>query len=255
MKKFIAILFLFFFIFSFNILAAERVSDIKVEGLQRIEPGLIFNNIPFEINDDIDSINFSKTISLLYKTGNFKDVSIEREGSVIIISVREKPLLFELNFYGTELFQPDSLKQALAQMNITSGLVLDETDLSKAEKEIESQYLSQGKYNATVKTEIIPLTNNRVNVNFYISEGGISRIKEINFIGNRIFNNDVLLDEIDSKITNAMSWWNKDDRYSKQTLSGDLEKIRSYYLDRGYLDFKISSSIVSISKNKKNVYI
>ena len=235
--------------------SSEKISDIQIEGLQRVDPGLIFNNIPFEINDSFDDLNYSKAISLLYKTGHFKDVIIERQGTVIIISVRERPVLNELNFYGTEIFQPEALKAALNQMNISAGLVLDESDLTTAEKEIESQYLSQGKYNAKVTSEIIPLSNNRVNVNFNIYEGGISRIKEINILGNKVFSDEVIFDEMQSKTTNYMSWWNKDDRYSKQILSGDLEKIKSYYMDRGFLDFKITSSIVSISKNKKNVYI
>ena len=254
MRK-IFLIFLFFLLPLFNAFAAEQISDIKIEGLQRVDPGLVFNNLPFEINDDIDSINFSKAISLLYKTGQFKDIAIEKEGSVIIISVRERPILFELNFFGTKMFQPEALTKALGQMNISSGLVLDESDISRAEKEIESQYFSQGKYTARVKTELIPLTNNRVNVNFFIDEGSISRIKEINIIGNKIFSSEDLRTEMKTKTTNLMSWWNKDDRYSKQILSGDLETIRSFYMDKGYLDFNIKSTTVSISKNKKNVYI
>lgn len=254
MKKFYISTFVFLFFIS-SLFASEKITDIKIEGLQRIDPGLIFSSIPFEINDEIDSVDFSKTISLVYGSGHFKDVQIEREGSVIIISVREKPLLFEINFHGTEIFQPDALIKALAQLNISSGLVLDESDLSKAEKQIESQYLSQGKYRASVKTVVTPLTNNRVNVDFYIDEGRISRIKEIVFLGNKIFASDDLLSEMESKTTNYLSWWNHDDRYSKQILSGDLEKIRSFYMDKGYLDFNLVSSIVSISKNKKNVYI
>ena len=253
MKK-LLIFFLMMTLF-FQAHSSEKISDIQIEGLQRIDPGLVFNNIPFEINDSLDDLDYSKAISLLYKTGHFKDVIIEREGTVIIISVRERPVLNELNFYGTEIFQPDALRSALNQMNISSGLVFDETDLSIAEKEIESQYLSQGKYNARVTSEIIPLSNNRVNVNFNIYEGGISRIKEINILGNKVFSDQVIFDEMLSKTTNFMSWWNKDDRYSKQILSGDLEKIKSFYMDRGFLDFKITSSLVSISKNKKNVYI
>ncbi len=253
MKKLFVILFCFFI--SFAIKAEEKISDIKIEGLQRIDPGLVFNNIPFEINDDISLVDYSKTISLLYKTGQFKDIAIEKLGTEIIISLREKPLLFELKFIGTEIFQPEALTKALSQMNISSGMVLDESDLALAEKEIKSQYLSQGKYNASVVSEIMPLSNNRVNVNFYIDEGRISRIKEISFIGNKTFSNKDLSDELASKVTNYLSWWNKDDRYSRQILSGDLEKIKSFYMDRGYLDFKITSSIVSISKNKKNVYI
>ena len=254
MKKFFIFLFLVFAPLSL-IVASEKITDIQIEGLQRIDPGLVFNNIPFEINDNFDDVNYSETISLLYKTGQFKDIVVEKKGTVVIISLREKPLLFELNFNGTEMFQPEALTEALNQMGIATGLVLDESDLSKAEKEIESQYLAQGKYKASVKSEIIPLTNNRVNVNFYIDEGRISRIKEIKIIGNKTFSNDLILSEIESKVTNYMSWWNKDDRYSKQVLSGDLEKIKSLYMDKGFLDFRIESSIVSISKNKKNVYI
>ena len=245
-----------FCILSISFVFAEtKISDIKVEGLQRVDAGLVFNNLPFEINDPLESINFSKAISILYKTGQFKDISIEQEGSIIIVSVRERPLIFEINFSGTEMFQPEALKTALSQMNITSGLVFDESELAKAEKEIESQYLSQGKYTASVKAEVVPLTNNRVNINFVIDEGRISRIKEIKIIGNKSFSNEEIFDEMQSKVTNYMSWWNKDDRYSKQVLTGDLEKIRSLYMDKGFLDFKIKSSIVSISKNRKNVYI
>ena len=254
MKKFI-LFFLLSFAIILNISASEKITDIKIEGLQRIDPGLVFNNLPFEINDEVSSVDYSQTISLLYKTGQFKDIVIGIENSVVIISLQEKPLLFELNFIGTEIFQPDALKSALAQMNIASGMVLDETDLSRAEKEIENQYLSQGKYNASVKAEIIPLAKNRVNLNFIVSEGGISRVKEIKFYGNNSFDSELLVDSMETKVTNYLSWWNKDDRYSKQVLSGDLEKIRSFYMDKGYLDFSIESSIVSISKSKKNVFI
>jgi len=254
MNKFLILVFTVFLL-SLPAFAKNKITDIKIEGLQRVEPGLVFNNIPFEINDDINNVDYSKAISLLYKTGFFKDIVVEREGSVIVIYLREKPLLYELNFQGSVIFQPEALTAALAQMNIASGLVLDDTDISKAEREIESQYLSQGKYSATVRSEIIPLTNNRVNVNFYIEEGRVSRIKEISILGNKTFGTDQILDLIDSKTTNYMSWWNKDDRYSKQILSGDLEKIKSFYMDRGYLDFAIKSSIVSITKDKKNVFV
>ena len=254
MKNFFIFLFLGFISLKIS-LASEKITDIQIEGLQRIDPGLVFNNIPFEVDDSFDDINYSETISLLYKTGQFKDVVIEKKGTILIISLREKPLLFQLNFHGTEIFQPEALEQALSQMSIATGMVLDESDLAKAEKEIESQYLAQGKYKASVKAEITPLSNNRVNVDFYIDEGRISRIKEIKIIGNKIFSNDLITDVMESKVTNYMSWWNKDDRYSKQVLSGDLEKIKSFYMDKGFLDFRIESSIVSISKNKKDVYI
>jgi outer membrane protein insertion porin family len=254
MKKIFLTIFIFLSLAS-TLIAKEKITDIQVEGLQRIDVGLVFNSIPFEINDDIENVDFSETINLLYKTGQFRDVTVERVGSVIIISLREKPLLFKLNFFGTEMFQPEALEKALVQMNIASGQVLDESDVSRAEKEITNQYLSNGKYTASVKVELEKLANNRVNLNFYIDEGRISRIKEISILGNKIFLTKDILDEMTLKTTNYMSWWNKDDRYSKQELTGDLEKIRSFYFDRGYLDFKIESSIVSISKSRKDVFI
>ncbi len=237
--------------------AAENVliSDIKIEGLQRVDPGLIFNNIPFEINDPIEEVNVSGAIKLLYKTGQFKDISIEQEGDKIIIVVNEKPVISELNFYGVKAFQDDKLKIGLSQMNVSAGLVFDKTDLKKVEQEIARQYLSLGKYTASVKAEAIPLERNRMQVNIYVQEGGISRIKEINIVGNRLFTSEALLDPFNLKQTNILSWYNKDDRYSRQVLNGDLESLRSFYMDNGYLDFKINSSLIRISENKKHVYI
>ena len=254
MKK---ILSLVFVVLSFSIFAAEnlRVSDIKVEGLQRIDPGLIFNNIPFEIDDLIEDIDFSKSISLIYKTGQFKDVAIEREGQVIIISVRERPIINEINFHGTESFQPEALKTGLSLMNLASGLIFDNGDIAKAERELTNQYLSQGKYTTSVRGEVVPLERNRVDINFYVEEGRLSRIKDIAIVGNKSFVKEELLDEFSLKTTNIMSWWEKDDRYSKQTLTGDLERLRSFYMNQGFMNFKINSSVVSISKDKKKIFI
>jgi len=254
MKK---ILSLVFVVLSFSIFAADnlRVSDIKVEGLQRIDPGLIFNNIPFEIDDLIEDIDFSKSISLIYKTGQFTDVAIEREGQVIIISVRERPIINEINFHGTESFQPEALKTGLSLMNLASGLIFDNGDITKAERELTNQYLSQGKYTASVRGEVVPLERNRVDINFYIEEGRLSRIKDIAIVGNKSFVKEELLDEFSLKTTNIMSWWEKDDRYSKQTLTADLERLRSFYMNQGFMNFKINSSVVSISKDKKKIFI
>ena len=246
----------FLLLFSFHSYSQEslKVSDIKIEGLQRVDPGFVFNNIPFEINDEITSIDFAKTISLLYKTGQFKDVSVEREGSLIIISVNERPLIYEIKFHGAETFQTDLLIKGLSFMNISSGLVFDNTDLIRAEQEISKQYLASGKYNVDIRSEVVPLDRNRVNINFYIAEGRNSRIKSISITGSRSFEQDDLLAQFSLKTTNLLSWWNKDDRYSKQVLTGDLEKLKSFYMNRGFLDFKIDSTVVSISKNNKNIY-
>ena len=140
-------------------------------------------------------------------------------------------------------------------MNFAAGLVFDQTDLKKVEQEIARQYLSLGKYTASVIAEAIPLERNRMQVNIQVEEGSISRIKEINVVGNRIYTTESLLDAFSLKVTNFLSWYNKDDRYSRQVLNGDLEQLRSFYMDKGYLDFKINSSIIRISESKKHVYI
>ena len=247
---------LLFILISFSATCEEAlISDIKIEGLQRVEPGLVFSNLPFDVNDPLDEIDVSSTIKLLYKTGQFKDISLEQEGSKVIIIVNEKPIISELNFFGVKAFQDDKLKIGLSQMNVASGLVFDKTDLKRVEQEIANQYLALGKYTASVTAEAIPLERNRMRVNIYVEEGTISRIKEINIVGNRLYKKEDLLQSFNLKVTNFLSWWNKDDRYSKRVLNGDLEKLRSFYMDRGYLDFKINSSLIRISENKKQVYI
>ena len=255
MKKILIILLLM--ISSFSAYSAENalISDIKIEGLQRVEPGLVFSNLPFEVNDPVEDVDVSSTIKLLYKTGQFKDISLELEGTKIIIIVNEKSVISELNFYGVNAFQDDKLKIGLSQMNVAAGLVFDKTDLKRVEQEIANQYLSLGKYTASVKAEAIPLQRNRTQVNIYVEEGSVSRIKEINIVGNRLYKKDDLLDPFNLKVTNLLSWWHKDDRYSKNVLTGDLEKLRSFYMNRGYLDFKINSSIIRISESKKSVFI
>jgi len=255
MRKLLLAIILILMGYSVNAAGQVLVSDIKIEGLQRVEPGLVFSNLPFEVNDSIENIDVSSTIKLLYKTGQFKDISLEQEGGKIIIIVNEKPVVSELNFYGVEAFQDDKLKIGLSQMNVAEGLVFDKTDLKKVEQEIARQYLSLGKYTASVKAEAIPLERNRMQVNIYVEEGTVSRIKEINIVGNKLYEKEDLTNLFKLKVTNFLSWYNKDDRYSKQVLSGDLEVLRSFYMNRGYLDFEINASIIRISENKKNVYV
>jgi len=255
MKKFLLAIFFIFASLSAHTADNILISDIKIEGLQRVEPGLVFSNLPFEVNDSMEDVDVSSTIKLLYKTGQFKDISLEQEGSKIIIIVNEKSVISELNFYGVEAFQDDKLKIGLSQMNVASGLVFDKTDLKRVEQEIANQYLALGKYTASVRAEGIPLQRNRTQVNIYVEEGSISRIKEINIVGNKKYEKEDLFLDFNLQVTNLLSWWNKDDRYSKQVLSGDLEKLRSFYMNRGYLDFKINSSIIRISESKKSVFI
>jgi outer membrane protein insertion porin family len=232
-----------------------NISDIKVQGLKRVDPGLVFDNIPFEVDTPINEVNFSEAIQLLYKTGQFKNISIDIEGSVIIIIVNEKPLISTITFHGAESIKPDQIKEGMLQMNVGEGLIFSEPTLKRVSNEISKQYLNLGLYSATVETKVTPQERNRVAIDFYINEGSTARIKEVKIIGVTKFDEDDLLSRLDLKPTSFLSWWNKDDRYSRQVLTGDLEKIRSFYMDRGYLDFDIENTTVSISETKKNVYI
>ena len=231
------------------------ISDIKVQGLKRVDPGLVFDNIPFEVDTPINEANFSEAIQLLYKTGQFKNISIDLEGSIVIIIVNEKPIVSTITFHGADAIEPEKIKEGMLQMNFGEGLLFNETTLKRVSNEISKQYLNLGLYSATVETKVTPQERNRVAIDFYINEGSTARIKEVKIIGVTKFDEGDLLSRLDLKTTSFLSWWNKDDRYSRQVLTGDLEKIRSFYMDRGYLDFDIENTTVSISETKKNVYI
>ena len=255
MKKIILIFLLFISVILPTYSEESGISDIKVQGLKRVDPGLVFDNIPFEVNTPINEANFSEAIQLLYKTGQFKNISIDLDGSVVIISVNEKPLVSTITFHGSEVIQPDRIKEGMLQMNLGEGLIFNQPTLKRAKNEISKQYLNLGLYSATIETKVTPQERNRVAIDFYMNEGSTARIKEVKIIGVTKFDEDDLLSRLDLKPTSFMSWWNKDDRYSRQVLTGDLEKIRSFYMDRGYLDFDIENTTVSISETKKNVYI
>ena len=255
MKKIILIFLLFVSVILPTYAEESDISDIKVQGLKRVDPGLVFDNIPFEVNTPINEANFSEAIQLLYKTGQFKNISIDLEGSVVIISVNEKPIISTITFHGAEAIQPDKIKEGMLQMNFGEGLLFNEPTLKRVKTEISKQYLNLGLYSASIETKVTPQERNRIAIDFYINEGSTARIKEVKIIGITKFEEDDLLSRLDLKPTNFLSWWNKDDRYSRQILTGDLEKIRSFYMDRGYLDFDIENTTVSISESKKNVYI
>ena len=255
MKKIILLLLLLISI-SLPVLAEESIiSDIKVQGLKRVDPGLVFDNVPFEVNTPISEANFSEAIQLLYKTGQFKNISIDLEGSVVVIIVNEKPIISTISFHGAEVLTPEKIKEGMVQMGLGEGVLFSEPQLKKVKNEISKQYLNLGLYSATIETKITPQERNRVAIEFFINEGSTARIKEVGLIGVTKFDDEDLLSRLDLKPTSFMSWWNKDDRYSRQVLTGDLEKIRSFYMDRGYLDFDIKNTTVSISETKRNVYI
>jgi len=234
---------------------AQVVNDIKIQGLQRVEPGVIFDRIPFDIGDDIGDVDPSEIIKYIYKSGQFRDVSVEFDSGNLIIVVSEKPIIASIEFSGNKLIQEDKLREGIRQVNLFEGAVFDKQVLSNLEKDLSKSYNSMGRYNVSVKASFKPLERNRVAIKVDVDEGTLTRISNIKINGLTKFSESDLLGIMDLKATNILSWWEKDDRYSKTTLSGDLEKIKSFYLDRGYLNFKILSTDVSITPNKKKLII
>jgi outer membrane protein insertion porin family len=231
------------------------IKDIRVEGLQRTEPGTIFTYLPVQAGDVMSDEKATQAIKSLYNTGFFKDVRIEADGDVLVVTVQERSAIAQIDFSGNKSFPSDKMKEGLKQIGISEGLIFDKSQLDRAEQEIKRQYLAQGKYGATVKTVISPLERNRVAVRFEIEEGVVAKIRDINIVGNNAFTTDDLRAEFLLTTPNWMSWWNKDDQYSKQKLTADLETLKSFYMNQGYLEFSIDSTQVSISPDKQDIYI
>ncbi len=231
------------------------VKDIRVEGLQRTEPGTIFNYLPVEVGDVMNDQKATRAIKSLYGTGFFKDVRIEADGDVLLVTVQERSAIAKIEFSGNRSFPSDKMLEGLKQIGISEGLIFDKSELDRAEQEIKRQYLSTGKYGATVKTVVSPLERNRVAVRFEIEEGQVAKIRDINIVGNHAFTLEDLRAEFLLTTPNWMSWWNKDDQYSKQKLTADLETLKSFYLNQGYLEFSVDSTQVSISPDKQDIYI
>ena len=231
------------------------IKDIKIEGLQRTEPGLVFNYLPVQVGDTMTDDKASEAIKSLFRTGFFKDIRIETDQDILLVTIQERPSIADIQFSGNKAFQTDKLKEGMKGIGLIEGQIYDKSKLEFAEQEIKRQYLSQGKYTATVKTSASPLERNRVAIRFDIEEGIVSRIKEINVVGNQIYNQTDITSEFQLKTTNWLSWWYKDDQYSKQKLTGDLESLKSFYMNRGFLEFSIDSTQVSITPDKSDVFI
>jgi outer membrane protein insertion porin family len=231
------------------------VEDIRVEGLQRISAGTVFNYLPVKSGDEVNTGNSAQIIRTLFKTGFFQDVRLEREGNVLIIFVRERPAIAEINITGNKDLDNERLMAGLKDIGLAEGQVFKRALLEKVEQELNRQYFARGKYGVRIKSTVTPLERNRVGIDIEVSEGLTARIKRINLIGNQAFDDDELLDEFQLGIPAWYAFFSSKDKYSKQALSGDLETLRSFYLDRGYIDFKIESTQVSITPDKKDIYI
>jgi outer membrane protein insertion porin family len=234
---------------------AFTVKDIRVEGIQRTEAGTVFSYLPVKVGDTLNDEKASLAVKALFATGFFKDVRLEIEDNVLVVVVEERPAINALDFVGMKAFDKDPIKKALKELGIAESRIFDRSLLEKAEQEIKRQYLSKGYYAANVSTTVTPLERNRVNVNFNVEEGEIAKIKQINLVGNKAYSEKDLLELFQLRTPGWFTWYTKNDQYSKQKLSADLESLRSYYLDSGYLEFNVDSTQVSISPDKKDIYI
>jgi len=231
------------------------VKDIRVEGIQRTEAGTVFSYLPVKVGDTMTDEKAAQAIKALFATGFFKDVRIEIDAGVLIVALEERPAIAQIDFVGLKEFDKDQLKKGLKDIGIAESRTFDRATLDKAEQELKRQYLSRGKYGVTVTTTITPLERNRVSINFNIDEGEAAKIKQINLVGTQAISEKDLLALFQLRTPNWISWYTKNDQYSKQKLAADLESLRSYYLNRGYLEFNVESTQVSISPDKKDIYI
>lgn len=231
------------------------VKDIRVEGIQRTEAGTVFSYLPLKVGDTLDNDKAAQAIKALFATGFFRDVRIEVDKDVMVVVVQERPAISSLNFVGMKEFEKDAIIKALKEVGIATGRIFDRSLLDKAEQELKRQYLSRGKYSAQVTTTVTPLERNRVGINFNIVEGDAAKIRQINIVGAKAFQEKELLSLFELTTPGFLTWYTKNDQYSRQKLSADLEKLKSFYLDRGYLEFNVDSTQVSISPDKQDVFI
>lgn len=231
------------------------VQDIQVDGLQRLSAGTVFNYLPVQAGATISEKDYPEIIRALFKTGFFTDVNLERNGNVLVVTVTERPAIGEVRIEGNRDISSEDLKKALNQIGLAEGRVFDRSLLDKVEQELLQQYYSRGRYAVQIKSEVRPLERNRVAITINISEGATASISQINIVGNQAFTEKELVGLLESSTPGWFSFFTKDDQYAKQKLAADLETLRSFYLDRGYLRFNIESAPVSISPDKQSVYI
>ena len=231
------------------------VQDIRLEGLQRITAGTVFNYLPIQVGDTVDDTRTAGAVRALFQTGFFRDVRLERDGDTLVVSVVERPSIGSIEFSGNEDLRTEDLMSALEQMGFAQGRVFNRSIFDQVQQELHRTYFAAGKYGARVTGTVTPLERNRVAVRFEISEGVAAKIRQINIVGNAAFDDDELLDEFELETTRFFSFLSRSDRYSKPKLAADLETLRSFYLDKGFINFNVDSTQVSITPDKEDVHI
>ncbi len=231
------------------------ISDIRIEGLERISDGTVFSYLPPEVGDSLDQDQATDAMRALFRTGFFEDIVFEQQGTILVIRVLERPAISEIEINGNKDIKTEDLEKALQDFDMSEGDVFQRITLDRIQQSLTREYNNRGKYNVTIEPKVEELQRNRVKISLEIDEGKAARIKHINIVGNQAFSDEEIREEFDSSTKSFLSWYTKDDQYSKEKLEGDLEVLTSFYKDRGYLDFEIESTQVSISPDKQDVFI
>ncbi|MGL6161519.1 outer membrane protein assembly factor BamA [Microbulbifer sp.] len=231
------------------------VNDIRVEGLQRVSAGTVFASLPVRVGDQIESLDIQTATRALFRTGYFQDIQIGRENGVLVVTVRERPAISKIEITGNKAIKTEDLLKGMEENGLAEGQIFKRATLEGLAQELERQYVAQGRYGASVKTEVKELPRNQVELKVVVDEGSVAAIKHINVVGNKAFSDEELAEIFELQTTGWLSWLRSDDKYSREKLTGDLERLESYYLDRGYLEFRIDSTQVSLSPDKSSVFI
>lgn len=231
------------------------ISDIRVDGLQRISAGTVFTYLPLQRGDQVDQATAARAVRALFRTGFFNDVKLERQNDILVVTVTERPAINKITLIGNKDIKSEELNRNLKEIGLAEGETFDRLQLDRVVQELTRAYNNRGKYNVSIQPSVSPLDRNRVDIQIDIKEGKAARIRHINIVGNETFEQKELRKGWESDESNWLSWYRRDDQYSREKLSGDLETLNSYYLDRGYVDFDIESSQVSISPDRRDVYL
>jgi len=235
--------------------APFTVKDIRVEGLQRTEPGTVFSYLPVKVGETMTAERARAALRALYATGFFQDVRLEVEGDVLVVFVRERPAIAQVDFSGMKEFDAETVRKVLRDLGLAEGRIFDRAVLENAEQELKRQYLSRGLYGALVQTTVTPLERNRVGISIAVTEGEVAKIRGINIVGAQAFKESELAGLFVLRTPGWLTWYTKHDTYSREKLAADLETLRSFYLNRGYLDFTLESTQVSITPDRRDIHI